>query len=280
MDDYKVSVVITTYNRKGLVERAIRSVLNQTLPPYEIIVVDDGSTDGTDQMIGKRFPDVKYILQKNSGISSARNKGISIASGDWIAFLDSDDEWLDEKNETQVNALKQNPDFKICHTNEIWIRNGRRVNPKKIHTKYGGDIFHRCLPLCIISPSSVMIKIDLFRQYGVFDPELPVCEDYDLWLRFCAFVPVLYIEKPLIVKYGGHEDQLSKKYWGMDRFRIYALEKIVNNRDLSEDKRSLAAGMLISKIDIYTEGARKRGKEKEVELFEKKKKRYLSMIRN
>ena len=278
MDKYKISVVITTYNRKELVERAIRSVLNQSLPPFEIIVIDDGSTDGTENFIREKFPMVKYILQNNSGISSARNRGISIASGDWIAFLDSDDEWLRKKNEVQINMLKQNPDFNICYTNEIWIRNGKRVNQRKIHTKYGGDIFEKCLPLCIISPSSVMIKKEIFKEYGTFDPDLPVCEDYDLWLRFSAFLPVLYIEKPLIIKYGGHEDQLSKKYWGMDRFRIYALEKIINNENLAIDKRRAAANMMIRKIDIYLGGAKKRAKHEEVQFYEKKKEKYISMI--
>lgn len=276
MDEYRVSAVITTYNRKRLVERAIRSVLKQSLPPFEIIVIDDGSEDGTEKFIREKFPTVKYVLQNNSGISRARNRGISIASGDWIAFLDSDDEWLSKKNEVQVNALKKNPDFKICYTNEIWIRNEKRVNQRKIHAKYGGYIFEKCLPLCIISPSSVVIKKDVFREYGTFDSDLPVCEDYDLWLRLCAFLPVLYIDEPLIIKYGGHEDQLSKKYWGMDRFRIYALEKIVNNKNLDIDKRCAAASMMIRKIDIYLEGAKKRDKHEEVQFYEKKREKYLS----
>ena len=146
-----------------------------------------------------------FIQQSNAGVSSARNVGIKRASGDWIAFLDSDDEWLPEKLETQMNALYKNPEIKICHTNEIWIRNGTRVNPKKKHEKFGGWIFQKCLPLCCISPSSVIIHKSIFKEIGLFDDSLPACEDYDLWLRITARNPVLYIKDSLLRKYGGHK---------------------------------------------------------------------------
>ncbi|MDE2825547.1 MAG: glycosyltransferase family 2 protein, partial [Gemmatimonadota bacterium] len=216
-----VSVVIPTYNRADRLPSAIRSVLEQTAPPAEIIVVDDGSTDGTPALV-RTFPGVRYLRQENQGVSAARNHGIGAAKHDWIALLDSDDEWLPGKLERQWGALERDPRYRFCHTDEIWIRKGRRVNPMKKHAKYGGHIFHHCLPLCVISPSSALIHRDLFERFGMFDPELPVCEDYDLWLRICAREPVLYVDEPLLLKYGGHEDQLSRAYWGMDRFRIRA----------------------------------------------------------
>jgi len=273
-----VSVIITTYNRKNLVGRAIDSVLTQTRPPDEIILIDDGSTDNTDQLINDNYPDIKYIWQENRGIGHARNTGISNANGSWIAFLDSDDEWLLSKLSNQLHALQIEPDFKICHTNEIWIRNGRRVNPMKKHKKSGGLIFNNCLPLCFISPSSVIIHRSVFDQYGMFDPSLPVCEDYDLWLRLCAFLPVLYLEKPQIIKYGGHQDQLSHKYWGMDRFRIIALENIVANSEISSDNKFAAIQILFDKIEIYIEGALKRGKIDEVKLYKAQRTTYLQML--
>jgi glycosyltransferase involved in cell wall biosynthesis len=183
-----ISVVITTYNRKNIIGRAIDSVLAQTRSADEIILVDDGSSDNTNEFVKNKYPKIKYIWQECRGISHARNTGISLATGTWIAFLDSDDEWLSSKLEVQQNALKIEPDYKICHTNEIWIRNGRRVNPMKKHEKSGGFIFKNCLPLCIISPSSVIINRSVFDQYGTFDESLDVCEDYDLWLRLCAFL--------------------------------------------------------------------------------------------
>ncbi|MBT8148199.1 MAG: glycosyltransferase, partial [Gammaproteobacteria bacterium] len=195
----------------------------------------------------------------NQGVSKARNYGVARSSGDWLAFLDSDDEWLPDKLQRQMTALQQQPDYQLCHTEEIWIRNGRRVNPMTKHAKAGGHIFENCLPLCAISPSSVIIKRDLFEQVGGFDEQLPACEDYDLWLRICARNPVIFLEQPLIRKYGGHADQLSRKYWGMDRFRISALEKILQSGLLDDQQLAAATDILIQKCEILANGAAKRG---------------------
>ena len=273
-----VSVIITTYNRKKLIGRALDSVLAQTRPPDEIILIDDGSSDNTDQYIKENYPHIKYIWQENHGISKARNIGISLTNSTWIAFLDSDDQWLPPKLSNQLNALQIEPTYNICHTNEIWIRSGKRVNPMLKHQKSGGFIFEKCLPLCIISPSSVIIHQSVFKEHGIFDESLQVCEDYDLWLRLCAFLPVLYLEEPQIIKYGGHKDQLSQKYWGMDRFRIIALEKIIENPNLSQENKSVALQSLLEKIDIYILGAEKRKKEEDVELYSEKKLKYQILL--
>ena len=278
-DAYSVSTIITTYNRREYVQRAIRSVLNQSHPVDEIILVDDGSTNGTQEEITGHFPEIRYFWQENQGISAARNLGIRHATSSWIGFLDCDDEWMDGKLARQLQALKRNPTCRICHTDEIWIRRGKRVNPKRVHLKFGGDIFEKCLPLCIISPSSVLIHRDVFQKYGVFDPELPVCEDYDLWLRICAFLPVLFLNESLIIKYGGHEDQLSHKYWGMDRFRIQALEKLIADRRVNDVKRTSALRMIVEKIDIYLLGAQKRQKNNEVNLYERKREQYRALLK-
>ncbi len=278
MTEYSVSVVITTYNRKRWIKRAIDSVMEQSHPADEIIVVDDGSTDGTGEKIQKCFPQIRYIWQENHGISAARNAGIEKASGTWIGFLDSDDTWLPKKLECQFRALKENPEYRICHTDEIWIRRGKRVNPKKIHQKFGGDIFEKCLPLCVISPSSVLIHRQIFHRLGMFDPRLPVCEDYDLWLRVCADYPVLFIEEPLVVKYGGHKEQLSRKFWGMDRFRIAALEKILTHANLDDQKRAAVLRMIVHKIGIFLNGALKRGKEESIKVYQGKLKEYQKLL--
>lgn len=273
-----ITVIITSYNRGEIIGRAVDSVLGQTRSADEIILVDDGSSDNTDQLIKEKYPDIKYIWQENRGIGHARNTGISQARGIWIAFLDSDDEWLPSKLKDQLKALQHQPDYKICHTNEIWIRNGKRVNPMKKHEKSGGLIFKNCLPLCIISPSSVIIHRSVFEEHGLFDESLPVCEDYDLWLRFCAFLPILYLEKPQIIKYGGHSDQLSHKYWGMDRFRIIAMEKLIDKTALSSENKLAAIQTLLEKIDIYIQGATKRSKTEEVEFYEGKRAKYFKML--
>jgi len=256
----EISLIIPTYNRCLLLKRALHSVLEQSRPPDEIIVVDDGSTDKTAEMLKQEFPQINTISQINKGVSAARNKGIQQAQGDWIAFLDSDDSWQAEKLATQIRALQQAPELKVCHTEETWIRNGVRVNTMHKHKKSGGWIFEQCLPLCAMSPSSIMIHRSVFDDVGLFDENLPACEDYDLWLRISAKYPVLFVEQPMIHKYGGHEDQLSHKYWGMDRFRIQALEKIISQPDLSVENKHSAIQMLLKKVRIFRNGALKRDK--------------------
>ncbi len=272
-----VSVIIPTHNRARLLERALQSVLAQARPAQEIIVVDDGSDDGTTEIVRARFPQVYCIGQRNQGVSNARNQGIEAASGDWLALLDSDDEWLPQKLACQERMLIDNPQYKICHTDEIWIRNGRRVNAMKKHTKAGGFIFEHCLPRCAISPSSVLIHRSVFGKTGLFNEALPACEDYDLWLRICARFPVLYVNRSLIIKHGGHADQLSRRYSAMDRFRIAALENLLQ-QDLSFQNHRAALDMLIAKIDIYLQGAIKRGKHEEIIIYQAKQRYYSSLL--
>ncbi len=259
-----ISVIIPTLNRKETLKRAIRSVVMQSYTPYEIVVIDDGSEDGTKEWLKDNYPNVKYIYQMNSGVSSARNKGIKFARGDWIALLDSDDEWLPSKLKDQANEIELNPAAKFLHTNEIWIRNGVRVNQKKKHKKYGGYIFEKCLDMCRISPSSVLIKKDIFDEIGMFDETLKVCEDYDLWLRFASKYPVHFLDQPLIKKYGGHSDQLSKVDDGIESYRIRSLKKIMNSGILNKKQKNITKNVLVKKMYIYAKGLEKRNKIREL----------------
>ncbi|VAX33235.1 Putative N-acetylgalactosaminyl-diphosphoundecaprenol glucuronosyltransferase [hydrothermal vent metagenome] len=250
-----ISVIIPVFNRKHLISRALHSVLKQTLPVHEIIVIDDGSTDGVGEMLYKKFPQVQWIQQNRQGVSAARNRGIRRATGDCIALLDADDAWLPDKLSRQISALNADHESPLCHTNEIWIRNGVRVNPMKKHEKKGGWIFQHCLPHCTISPSSSLMKRDLFKTVGYFDETLPVCEDYDLWLKVSARYPVLFIETALSIKYGGHDDQLSKQYWGMDRFRVQALDQILSENVLKKIDQQAAYRTLHQKCRLLIKGA-------------------------
>lgn len=254
-----ISVIIPTRDRAGLLPRCLDSVLAQSLAPTEIIVIDDGSADETRPLLARNYPQVRLLAGPRRGVSAARNMGIAAAAGDWLALLDSDDSWFPHKLERQAAALANNPDRRVAHADEIWIRNGVRVNPKLKHKKYGGWIFQRCLPLCVISPSSVMLHRRVFEQVGLFDENLPVCEDYDLWLRVCARMPVLFIPEPLVTKYGGHAGQLSRRYRGMDRYRILALDKVISEVNLAPADRRAAVDMLLRKAAIYLAGARKHG---------------------
>ena len=262
-----VSVIIPTYNRASTLARALDSVFAQTERPLEVIVIDDGSEDETKTLIERDYPEVIYLSQTNSGVSHARNSGIRQAKGEWLALLDSDDSWLPQKLQLQMASLKLSPQLRVCHTDEIWIRNGTRVNPMNKHAKQGGQIFKNCLPLCVISPSAALIHHTVFQEYGLFDTNLPACEDYDLWLRICANEAVDFVDKPLVVKYGGHQDQLSRKHWGMDRFRVYALQKLLDNHQLSDDDRCAAIEMLCKKCLILSQGAEKRGHQDRADYF-------------
>ncbi len=263
-----ISVVIPTFNRLTLLGRALDSVLAQTRPADQIIVVDDGSSDRTAPILAPRYPTVTFIRQPHRGVSAARNTGINAATGEWIALLDSDDAWHHNKLERQMQALaRRQTAYWICHSDEQWIRNGRRVNPMKKHRKTGGHIFRHCLERCVISPSAVVVHRRLFDECGLFDERLPACEDYDLWLRIMAHHPILFVNEQLLTKYGGHADQCSRQYWGMDRFRIRALDKLLSAGTLKGDDRTATIRALTEKINRYLTGAAKRGNQQHVNEF-------------
>ncbi|HMF47079.1 MAG TPA: glycosyltransferase [Candidatus Saccharimonadales bacterium] len=263
----RVSVVIPTYNRWPMLGEAIESVLGQTYPGFELIVVDDGSTDDTVAQLGKYRSRLRLFSQARKGVSAARNVGAGEARGSLLAFLDSDDLWRPTKLAFQADFMELHPEIAVCQTDEIWIRNGVRVNPRAIHRKPDGDIFLPSLDLCLVSPSAVIMRRDLFMALGGFDEALPVCEDYDLWLRIAIDHQVALIPEPLVIKRGGHADQLSHSVWGMDRFRVIALQKLLRS-DISRARREAAVDVLRRKVRILAHGARKRGKEPEALAYE------------
>jgi glycosyltransferase involved in cell wall biosynthesis len=270
----RISVVIPSYNRMHTLERALHSVYEQTSPVDEVILVDDGSTDHSAAMTAHAFPDVKIIRQANLGVSAARNCGIRAAHHDWIALLDSDDSWLPQKIQRIREAALQHPDHVLYHSDEIWMRRGVRVNPMQKHRKSGGWIFKQCLPLCAISPSASVLRKSTLQALGLFDESLPACEDYDLWLRLCHRFPVYFIDQALIVKYGGHEDQLSRKHPAMDRFRVRALHRLLETESLSAEYFEAARATLRAKLEILRKGACKRGNHSLIDEIEPLQRRW------
>jgi glycosyltransferase involved in cell wall biosynthesis len=260
-----VSVIIPTYNRAAVLREAIESVLSQSYTQFELIVVDDGSTDATAELLLQYGEKVSVLHTGHGGPSAARNCGIAVARGSHIAFLDSDDVWLPEKLRSQKLFLQDHSEARICQTEEIWIRSGVRVNPMKKHKKYSGWIFEQCLPLCIVSPSAVMIERSIFDEVGLFDEAFPACEDYDLWLRISARYPIFLLDTPLIIKRGGHDDQQSKIIPQLDQYRIRALCKILDSGILNPAQRQQALSELYKKCRIYGSGCLKRGKQDEGE---------------
>ena len=250
----QISVVIPVHNREHSVRRAIDSVLAQELLPDEIIVVDDGSDDKTPYVISSYLPQIQVLTQDNMGVSAARNRGVEASSGRWIAFLDSDDEWEMAKLQKQMSYIKRQGNIRILQTEERWIRNNMRVNPGKKYAKKSGNIFKSCLKTCIVGASTVILERSLFDEMGGFDENLPVCEDYDLWIRIAAKYPIPLLSQALTIKYGGHPDQLSATP-AMDRYRVQSLMKIFDEVDLSLQQQTELLDELILKLSYLYEGA-------------------------
>jgi glycosyltransferase involved in cell wall biosynthesis len=268
------SVIIPTYNRRHLFDIALKSVLNQTYKDFEVITVDDGSTDHTNEVI-KNFDDfrVKYLYQENHGVSHARNRGLEISRGKFIAFLDSDDRWVPQKLRRAKELIDRYPDICIFHTDEIWYKGGRLLNQKKKHKKPSGYVYLKALPLCCVGMSTAVVKRELFEKIGLFDESMQACEDYDFWLRATHSFEVKLIDEKLTVKDGGRTDQLSAQ-WGLDKHRIKALEKMLSSNSLNEEEYKCTLGELVKKCQIYASGAGKRGRLKEANLYNELPRNY------
>ena len=250
-----------------MVGEAVESVLAQDFVDFELVVVDDGSTDGTATELARLDSRLRILSTPRKGVSAARNSGVNSSAGQYIAFLDSDDLWQPGKLSRQIGFMDKYADVQICQTEEIWIRNGARVNPKAIHRKPSGDVFLRSLDLCLVSPSAVMMRKELFQRLGGFDETFPVCEDYDLWLRIAVELPIPLIPEALVIKRGGHADQLSQSLWGMDRYRVLTLQKLLR-ANLAGSRRAAVIEVLRRKVGVLANGARKRGKLREAVNFE------------
>ncbi|MFP4163697.1 MAG: glycosyltransferase family 2 protein [Chitinispirillaceae bacterium] len=263
----RVSVIIPTYNRRQILPRAVESVFEQTYKDYELIIADDGSSDDTPELTDT-YPEARWIrLDENSGVAKARNSAVDASSGDWIAFLDSDDWWHPQKLQYQMDYCVQNPRFKIIQTNEIWIRNGKRVNPPLSHIKKEGDIFPQSVERCMITPSSVILKRSLWDKSGGFEESFPACEDYDLWLRITCSHEVGLEPRQLLIRYGGHCDQLSSTIPCLDKYRILSLQNLLNSKLLNTEQTTMVRNNLKKRASIMATGSLKRGKKKDYEHY-------------
>jgi glycosyltransferase involved in cell wall biosynthesis len=265
-----IAVIIPTYNRAHLLPRAVGSVLSQTRRDFELIIVDDGSTDSTPALqilknLDSRLHYVRY--PDNRGVSHARNFGVRQTSATWIAFLDSDDEWLPQKLEKQMAYATAHPETALNQTKELWIRNGKRVNPPKTHEKPVGDLFAASLRRCMITPSSVMLKRQLFLDMGGFNELLTACEDYDLWLRITCRHQAGLVDEYLLKRYGGHDDQLSATVPILDRFRIQSILDLLSRDCLTCEQRDIAKIRLTALATIVAEGYKKHGNPAEYEHY-------------
>ena len=258
-----ISAIIPVYNRESSVRRAIDSILSQSCPPSEVIVVDDCSHDGTRQALEEYGDAITRIyLENNSGPSRARNEGARCASAEWLAFLDSDDCWEKDKLKGQIEYLRKYPFYEIVQSEEKWIRNGIRVNPHKHHKKPLGWIWEPSLERCLVSPSGVLLKKSLFMKFQGFNEDLPVCEDYDLWLRISRHHPAGLDPRLTVIKYGGHDDQLSRRFPVMDRYRVTSLAALLERESHPYFRRKIIH-VLRKKLMILIKGSEKREKQRE-----------------
>ncbi len=216
-----VSVVIPTYNRSRIVESAIRSALSQTFKDYEVIVVDDGSTDGTVEYLESLHLPIKIISKKNGGVASARNAGIKEAQGDYIAFLDSDDSWLPDKLKAQVEYLYANPDTPLVYTDEYIEVNGETLqNTRFQRADVGDDIKNNFLLAGFVQrtpihTSAVMVSKKVLDEVGYFNETLKIHEDSELWNRISKKYKFGYIDMPLaIFRYKDGVEHLMKDFHG------------------------------------------------------------------
>jgi len=259
-----ISIIIPVYNRAWSLERAVDSVLAQSFTEFELLIVDDGSTDGSARIVQK-YNDkrIRYFYQQHRGVSAARNTGLAVSRGRFIALLDSDDWWFPEKLERQVKFMLEGG-WILSQTDEIWIRKNKRVNPAVKHLKPSGWIFEPALDLCLISPSCSMFSRHIVEEVGYFREDLPACEDYEFWLRILARHPAGLLPAAQVAKTGGHADQLSNRIIGLDLYRIYALIGILKE-DLSSEQRKKVLAVLKAKAGIYASGCLKRDKPEEAQ---------------
>ena len=261
-----VSVIIPTYNRADLLREAVASVLRQSYAPLESIVVDDGSTDATAACL-RSWCDVRLVRQDHTGMpGQARNGGARVARGEYLAFLDSDDLWLPHKLAVQVPVALA-AGAAITHTRERWMRNGRVISQRRQRHRRAGDLFAESLRKCVIGPSTVLLRRDVFEDAGGFREDLEIAEDYELWLRLTARHPVAYVERESVIKRAGHGDQLSERYGHIELFRLRALRDLVEGRCFHPAQHAAAAAELARKARIYAAGCRKRGRGAEAEHY-------------
>lgn len=264
----KISVVIPVHNRPDLLQKAVSSVSRQSFAPFEILVVDDGSSPAIGILNDLNSIRVRILRhEQNQGVSAARNLGIQEAEGEWIALLDSDDEWMEDKLQKQVHHIEQHKGLHAVHTGEKWIRNGNEVIPPAYLNKSPENLWERSLQHCLICPSSVLLHKSIFETIGSFNENLAVCEDYEFWLRLLLHEEIGLVGEKLVTKHGGHPDQLSTTTWGMDRFRVQALINLIESSLLNENQCISAIHVLVNKCLILAKGSQKRGKLEETSKY-------------
>jgi len=234
----EVSVIIPTYNSARYLSDAIDSVLAQTFRDFEVLVIDDGSTDDTASLMRQYSRPVRYIRQENGGVSRARNRGIDESRGRYVAFLDADDAWGQHKLERQLSALDQNRDYHACYC--AFIVGDSQLSPLETRrSKRGGPTIEDLLLRGNIvgTPSTVLCERSLFKVAGRFDPETSQCADWDMWVRIASQTDFLYLDESLVT-YRRHDANMSRNAGLLERDSLRVLEKGFAMPELTEVQRA------------------------------------------
>jgi glycosyltransferase involved in cell wall biosynthesis len=230
MEKDKVSVIIPTYNSEDYINEAIKSVLSQTYKNYEIIIVDDGSSDNTATLLKKYQGRLKYFYQNNQGSAAARNLGLNNSSGEFIAFLDSDDVWFPEKLEKQVRIMKENPRLAFVFAAAYMVNESGEIVKCWDNKNEPTMDFKRLYEKNFICTSTVLLRRYCLERIGNFDENLKMSQDWDLWLRLAKKFEFKFICQPLI-NYRMHSNNITRRY---DE-RIKYVLSIVNKPDIAEN---------------------------------------------
>jgi glycosyltransferase involved in cell wall biosynthesis len=243
----EVSAIIPTYNRRELVIRAIETVLAQTRAVEEIIVVDDGSTDGTGHALQARFGDrIRYVWQANAGVSAARNHGMRLAQGRYFALLDSDDEWLPDKTQAQIEWLEARPDFGmvVCDVQRV-DRDGAPIDVfhRREVIREDGRVLRYLIHNPALAPASAILRREVFEDVGGFDESLRTAEDIDVHLRIAQRWPIGVVELPLVRAMRGHDGLSAESSTYDDYVRVVeaAVQRARGEVDARELDQALAS---------------------------------------
>lgn len=303
----QVSVIVPTFNKKEQVREALQSVLDQKFQDIEILIADDGSTDGTPLALFKELgaqPEAIDVLAKmgnnsirpfthafqcggitvqyhygiNRGLSTARNRGIKSARGEYIAFLEPDDFWAPHHLSELISHLKRNREVKVCRVSERLIREGKSRAPKHPANRTTGWLFEASLDSSLMSISTVICHRSCFSICGCFDENMPACEEYDLWIRISSHFPIGFLDCNSVTRRTPRPAD-SIRAWNWDRFRVYALEKAFQSGHITPEQRYLVAQSIVLKCERLVEGFKRQKSDERSNFYERKRKRFTHEVR-
>ena len=269
-----VSVIIHTYNNEKFIAETVASVLNQTYKDYEIIVVDDGSVDGTRDVLMPYMQKIRYHYKENGGIASAKNAGIGLSQAEFVAFLDHDDLWVPDKLQLQMEHFNENPQIGLVYAKYTSFRDGKelRTKPEK---GYSGWIFKELLAKSFIQTSTVVVKRECLDAAGPYDETFSLGDEYDMFLRIARKFQCGFVDKGL-TRYRVHDTNASNNDFLFDNENLGVYKKIYNNfTDLDGVEKKILRKRIARYSMKVAEGLYSQGKLEESKEYQKEANNFL-----